>query len=95
MTFGLASASAAAADGAGAAAATIRLREGRELRVRMDDDGVRVVAEAGAPAAAPGVYDCVNSLLLNVSPAFAAAFNGSLAAALQAAVDERAREDDS
>ena len=65
------------------------IREGRELRVRMDEEGFRVVAAAdGAPFGAD-TYDSVHSLLLNTSPAFVAAFNGSLAAALQRAVDER------
>ena len=46
------------------------------------------VAAHGAPFGAD-TYDSVHSLLLNTSPAFVAAFNGSLAAALQRAVDER------
>lgn len=89
MKFGLVSASAVTADGAAAAVATLEVHEGRSFLVRMDEGGVRIVSAADGEAVPEQAYDCVNSLLINCSPAFTKAFYGQIASGLQSALDEQ------
>lgn len=60
--------------------------DGHSLQVQFDASGARILPgghKAGLSA------DCLNSLLLNASPAFVAKFNESLISHLMAASEER------
>jgi len=83
ILFGVESATPAQEDGT-AAVATVKLLDGEWLQLRLDMDGVHAGEDS---------FDCVNSLLLNKSPQFAAAFNRSLAQQLAAVVAEREEAD--
>ena len=79
VLFGVQSFTQVRVDGAGAVA-TVHVLEGRALELSMDSRGVHADGAA---------FDSVNSLLLNLSPKFAAAFHRSLAKHLAHAVEKR------
>jgi hypothetical protein len=89
---GLRESAAACTDGNGAALALITTFEGQSVVLRLDEHGVRIDGTTN-DGAAPAVYDCVNSLLLNTSAGFVAHFNSSLARALARVAEERAQEE--
>ncbi len=96
MRFGLRDASEVTPHGASAARATVVTLEGLQLQLELDAAGVSAADLSSAiptPAAdtSDGVfrYDCVNSLLLNLSRAFTNSFNSSLADGLAAIVAEQ------
>lgn len=80
--FGLRSVSGTAApSGAAAAAVDVVSLEGDTLTLRLDQTGVRIMPVGF-------VYDSVNSLLLNCSAEFKAAFNRSLMEQLERVAQE-------
>ena len=89
LTFGLRSVGTAAASGTGAVISITTL-EDQAVSVSMDDSGVRC---SGSDAPLTQVFDSVNSLFLNASPGFKAAFNASLIAKLTEVA--RAQQQDS
>jgi len=82
IRFGVQAVTPASRDGAGAMA-TVTLLEGTTIDVSLSHRGVR---------SGDSAHDSVNSLLLNLSPCFAAAFNRSLADALRAVAEESGAE---
>jgi len=82
IRFGVQAVTPASRDGAGATA-TVTLLEGTTIDVSLSHRGVR---------SGDSAHDSVNSLLLNLSPCFAAAFNRSLADALRAVAEESGAE---
>jgi len=80
--FGLRSVGTAAQAGAGAATIDVVSLEGDTLTLRIDQTGVRIM-----PVGI--VYDSVNSLLLNCSAEFKAAFNRSLMEQLERVAQEQ------
>ena len=86
---GIMNASADATAQGDGATITMTTLEARTFVLRLDESGVRIISATDNEDFNRSVFDCVNSLLLNVSVGFKQYFNSSLAAALALAVHEQ------